>query len=246
MIAGLTRNPYAPCFHEIDAAVSALRNTSTPPVVFNAHAYPDEVPDRAIVFNLENVGVQVHPHMFDAFRKNQSCEIWDFSQRNIERLNEGGVHVTHVAIGYHPSMERFTPLPYEEKTIDVVFAGAINDRRREVLHDLKRRGLNVCVVPDLLYGAARDALFARSKLALNMLYYSNGVFPSLRAAHLVANKVPLLSECCPEGWDFIPTCTYEEIADRAEALVRRRREYLDHQTESSYVSFRMRPLVLPS
>lgn len=212
-------------FDEINTAVEALTERL---VVFNANNIPP--PPGAIVFNLENVPWQVDTSYWNGH------EVWDFSARNVSRYQ-----ARHVPIGYHKSMERFSPAV--SKDIDVVFCGAMNARRCKIVDKLKERKINVVVVN--LFGSERDIILARSKLAINMLYYEDGVFPALRVAHCVANKIPVISERCPEGWDFIETCEYEQIVDVAERLVRGTEKNLDSMALSCLEKFQQMPLILP-
>lgn len=250
MILGRDHHAYAPCFDEIDAAVAALRAPDDAPVVFNAHQFPGAIPPDAVVYNLENRG-QIHSIARFA---SVVPTLWDFSRRNVDVWRQDGPDgvlgarpdVLHVPIGYHASMERFQKRPWDACDYDVVFAGAVNERRAQILDALRRRGLRVCLVPDTLYGAGRDDLLSRSRLALNMLFYETGAHPVLRSAHCAANRLPVLCEHAPETPDWcLLSSPYVELVDRAETLVRRRREYADHLAESAYVAFRMNPMRLP-
>ena len=235
MILGRESHVHAACFDEIDRAVSALTDRV---VCFNAHAFPDRIPAGAVVYNLENVPHQIAPEWFDGF------EVWDFSRRSVEFAAKGGRAWKHVPVGYHSSMKRFDRCAPREREIDVVFAGAMNARRAAVLEGFSRRGLRVVHVPSALYGAGRDRILARAKLALNMLFYEGGVFPALRVAHLVANGVPVLSERCEEGWDFVETCGYDELIERAEELARE--DELDLRADRALRIFEARPMMAPS
>jgi hypothetical protein len=227
MILGLTAASPANCFVEIDEAVRQLRGRDD--VYFNAHVF--DAPEGGVVFNLENVPGQVDPARWE------SRHVWDFSASNAAKYD-----AEHVPVGWHASMERFARSA--ELDIDVVFTGCLNPRRIRVLEALADRDLNVVVIPPGVYGTERDAVLARAKLALNMLFYEDGIFPALRVAHLVANRVPVLSERCPEGWGFVPTCDYSEIVDAAERRVRSRVSAEDNAC-FSYERFRQMPMVLP-
>ncbi len=229
MICNLEVQSFSRCFVEIDEAVRQLRGKDD--VVFNAHR--GTAPPGSVIFQTENVPGQVA----DPRALWPDHEIWDLSASNAAKYG-----ATHVPIGYHPSFERFRRAA--DLDIDVVFSGAINERRAKVLNDLQARGLKVVVVPVRMYGRQRDALLARAKLALNMLFYAEGIFPALRVAHLVANHVPVLSEGCAEGWPFVPTCDLDSIVDAAERIVRHRADALDNAA-FSYLRFKEMPMVLP-
>lgn len=229
MILGLSSHPAAACFTEIDEAVRQLRGKDD--VCFNAHAFPADVPPDAVVFQTENVPGQVaNPAALWP-----DHEIWDLSRRNAEQY--GG---RHVPVGYHPSFERFKRADVLD--IDVVFTGCLNERRIAVLQALADRGLSVTAIPPGVYGAERDAVLARAKLALSMLYYSDGVFPALRVAHLVANRVPVLSERCVDGWDYIPSVAIDMVEWCARNAITEGPAMAEH----AYQRFRQTPMRLPS
>ncbi len=229
MIVGRDTQTFSQCFVEIDDAVRAMTDRT---VCFNAHRA--EAPPGSIIYQTENVPTQVA----DPRAMWPDHEIWDISASNAAKYG-----AKHVPIGYHPSMERFKRADVLD--IDVVFSGAINDRRAKVLNELQARGLRVVVVPVRTYGRQRDALLARAKLALNMLFYEDGIFPALRVAHLVANHVPVLSERCPEGWPFISTCEFTDIVDATERIVRDEQAAREN-AEYALEAFRAMPMVLPS
>jgi hypothetical protein len=226
MILGLDRHPQAACFVELDDAVRALRGRDD--IYFNAHTF--DAPEGGVIFNLENVPRQVDPARW------AGREVWDFSAVNAAKYG-----ATHVPLGYHPSFERFERSDVQD--IDVVFAGCVNERRAEILADLADQDLMVVVVPPGIYGAERDAVLARAKLALNMQYYEDGTFPALRVAHLVANRVPFVSEVGPEmpSWAG-PGVAYGELV---RTVLDRVNAGATGVPEALLDAFRASPMVLP-
>ena len=230
MILGRDQHPASACFEEVNAAVEAMTDRV---VCFNAHAFP--APPGAIVYNLENVPGQVP----DPAERWKGHEVWDFSASNAAKYG-----AKHVPVGYHPSMERFERAA--DCPIDVVFTGCMNSRRARVLTALRDWKLRVVHLPPGVYGAERDDILARSKLALNMLFYGDGVFPALRVAHLVANRVPVLSEACREGWDFVSTCDYGEIVPRVLRMLKLHPNYLALGAADALADFKSKPMELPT
>jgi hypothetical protein len=227
MICGRFEHPPSACFDEVDAAV---RTMTARLVAFNAHAFP--APPGAIIFNTENLPAQVP----DWKERYAGHELWDMSARNCALTG-----AKHVPIGYHPSMQRFERAPVLD--IDVIFTGSLNQRRHDVLRALAERGLVVRHVPPGVYGAQRDAQLARAKLALNMLFYEDGMYPTLRAAHLIANRVPILSEWAPEAPPWCGAVVhYRGLVD---AVVDRVRHTDEEATETRLLHFRDYPMVLP-
>ncbi len=227
MILGLPQHPAAHCFIEIDEAVRQLRGADD--VCFNAHTF--DAPEGAVIFQTECIPEQTPADRY------AGREVWDLDAQNAAQY-----HAQYVPVGHHPSMERFTPAV--TKDIDVVFSGCLSPRRIKVLEALAERGLHVVAIPPGLYGAERDAVLGRSKLALNMLFEPGRVFPALRVAHLVANHVPVLSERCRDGWTFVPTCEYEDLVEVACRIVKDTVRAEDNAAHS-YSKFREMPMVLP-
>ncbi len=236
MILGRDRHPAAACFDELEAALVALGRGD---VVLNAHAFSDEIPPGAVVYNLENLGIQVQTDAFEGH------EVWDFSARNVAAWTTR--IVSHVPVGFHPSMQRFAMRPWAERDIDVVFCGAMNERRQEVVRQIEARGLKMCIIPPgAAYGAERDALLARSKVALNMLFHEGGLFPALRAAHCVANRLAVVSEDAPERprWAINVADEAYQLAERCEQLCRFR--VLNRElAEAAHQRFADEPMTLP-
>lgn len=243
MILGRDVHLHAACFDEISTAIDQLLIAEKDPrvVVFNAHAFPNLIPPEAIVYNLENVDVQVNGDAFPAH------DIWDFSQRNAARWRGGRRTITHVPAGYHVSMERFKPLPWSERDIDVVFAGCMNDRRHRVVDSLARYGFKIRTLSDI-YGIERDKIVARAKVTINMLFYENGTFPVLRTAHYAANSIAVISEIANEApaWAYPEPVPYHQIVDSCRELLASGEERLADTAAEALRRFREHPLTLPS
>ena len=242
LILGRDVHHHAACFDEIAVAVDqqlvAQHDSRT--VVFNAHAFPTHVPQGVIIYNLENVDVQVSG---DAFAGH---EIWDFSTRNAARWRGQRPAVTAVPVGHHVSMERFQPLPWSQRDVDVLFTGCLNPRRRQVLDALDCAGLKT-VVLSTAYGGVRDALLARSKIALNMLFYEEGTFAVLRSAHCAANSVAVIAESANEApsWAHPPPVPYAELVDVCRDLLAGGEQQVSSAASDALEKFRTHPLKLP-
>lgn len=180
-------------------------------------------PPNSVLYNLEQVQVGsqwMTPELLDLFR---AWPVWDYSQRNVEQLAALGLPRPRLLpIGYAKELTRIAPAPRQD--IDVLFYGCLNERRRAVISSLQARGLNVEVLYSV-YGAARDAVIARSKVVLNVHFYEAKVFEAVRVSYLLANRKAVVSETGsdPEeeaafgsGVCFAP---YEALVDRCVELV---------------------------
>ena len=143
-----------------------------------------------ILFNLEQISPNspwLTPDYISLLRR---YPVWDYSSRNIEALATLGIRAMLCEIGYMPELTRIPPAAED---IDVLFVGSPNPRRIAVLREIARRGARV-EAKSGIYGNARDALFARSKLIVNIHFYESRVFEVVRVAYLLANRKCVVSE----------------------------------------------------
>ncbi len=196
------------------------------------------LPAHCILYNLEQLGPDcpwVTPGYVDLLRR---YPVWDFSKKNITYLAEHGVQAALCEIGYMPALTRIAPAPNRE--IDVAFVGSINDRRFDVLKALQDQGKKV--FPGFnLYGAERDAVYARAKIVLNIHFYAAKVFEIVRCSYLLANRLCVVSELGSEPeverqYDGgIAFARYEDLASRCLRLLAdddARRALADHGFEA--------------
>lgn len=148
-------------------------------------------PKDPILYNLEIIFDEspwMTPGLLDLFRHYPT---WDYSEANIERLAAWQItRPTHVPIGYVPELTRIAPA---REDVDVLFYGALSERRRKILDQLHARGLNVKWLFGV-YGGSRDAWIARSKVVINIHQFDAQVFEIVRVSYLLANRRTVLSE----------------------------------------------------
>lgn len=182
-------------------------------------------PKNPILYNFEQAYLHSNwmtPELLALFRR---YPVWDYSKANIERLvvRAQVPRPRHVPIGYVPALTRIAPVPED---IDVLFYGAMSDRRRAVLEQLRAKGFRVESLFGV-YGASRDAWIARSKIVINMHYTEEAkIFEIVRVSYLLANKRAVVSE---RGTDPTEECDlesgiafadYDELVDRCGELLR--------------------------
>lgn len=123
----------------------------------------------------------------------EAAAVWDYSHRNVGFLERQGVrNLSWVRPGYHPSLEKVpTNVP---KAIDVLFVGALTDRRRRLLSLMEAEGLRV-VGGFNLYGEARNRLIAEARVVLNVHQHENvDLLEEVRLSFLLANRCFVVSE----------------------------------------------------
>jgi hypothetical protein len=150
-----------------------------------------DVPKSTIILNTEQIYTETawNKNMFSWVK---NFEVWDYSERNIEKLNQiGAKKVKFFKIGFQKELSRLqTP---KEKDVDVLFYGSINERRKNIIDKLSESGL---VVKTLfgIYGKARDEWVERSKLVLNHHFYNSQIFEIVRVFYLLTNSVAVVGE----------------------------------------------------
>ncbi len=220
------------CFAELNTAIECLTDR---PIILNAHCCAPLSLPPGIIYNLENVPLQVDMKGYRGLERT----IWDFSEENI-RDYPVGLSVEHVPVGYHQTMTRFEMRPERERDIDVLFYGAKSARRAAIYNALRAKGFRVEVCTE--YGAVRDEMLSRSKCVTVIPYLASFVFPVLRAAHLVANQVPIVAE---DGID-VPawvgrTCAHEHLVNRIVKVIANG----DPETAYRFRAFCSQPMMLP-
>lgn len=187
------------------------------PIVFGSHMIKNicQLPKNSIIFNLEQLGSgspHISPIYYEILRSHQ---IWDYSKNNIKFLNQiGVVNATYIDIA---CIKQAT---FEASTtcdIDVLFYGAINARRKDVIDALAATGITVVAVSGI-YGRERDILMSRAKIILNLHYYDTKIFEIIRVSYALQNGKCVLSEIGNDNFEHeycgvVSFCRYEDIID---------------------------------
>ena len=150
-------------------------------------------PANSIIFNLEQLTTKSPWHTTEYIEHLKAFTVWDYSHRNARyfRKSLGMTNVVEVRLGYVPEMTRLArDFPQD---IDVLFYGAINERRQSIIEELCRTKLCVGILRRE-YGVKRDHAIARSKLVLNIHYYTPATLEVPRLGYLWANHKPVVSE----------------------------------------------------
>jgi hypothetical protein len=198
-------------------------------IVFWAHLLPparvSEIPPGSIIYNLEQISNQ-SPWVGPVYRTLlSSFTVWDYSSRNLDTIasitERRNLHL--VPIGYVPELFHIRPAPIED--IDVLFYGAINQRRSAILLSLQQAGLRV-TAKTRIHGQARDNLISRAKLVLNMHFYPTAIFEIVRVSYLLANQKAVVGECGPNTEidsdirEAIASARYDRLCDTVFELLK--------------------------
>lgn len=82
----------------------------------------------------------------------------------------------------------------EERPIDLLFFGSMNERRRRLIERIESCGLTVSTFDRPLYGEERDRYIVQAKAVLNCHFYERAAFEQVRAFHCLSLGTPVISE----------------------------------------------------
>jgi hypothetical protein len=210
--------------------------------VFGAHGLTqlprkDFLPDGSVIVNSEPVANldQVLGYLdFAAYEQFlRRYRVWDYSRRNVDWLRErlkSAARVSWVPIPFSRSLLRTASTVAQD--IDVLFYGRVNQRRQQVISECEALGLRVVAMERGCFGNARNALFDRAKLVLNLGWVDNSVFEQYRVNYLLNQSKAVVTELsADEGLpnDYVSALAiahYRDLARRCRALIDDRDERL--------------------
>lgn len=209
--------------HELglEATRASIYQDNSCNIVLAPHLFSSPPPSGSILYSFEPTSTN------DALKSGacrieewaRSYELWDYSEANVAHWRSRGLtNVRHVPVGYSPCLTRIKPV---DEDIDVLFYGSEHPRRTAVVDELQQCGLNAVYVSNV-FGAGRDNLIARSKVVLNLHFYTPGIFESVRVSYLLANRKCVVSETGAED-DFhggVVFADYDSIVDACITCVR--------------------------
>lgn len=192
-------------------------------IIFGANTNDEiwnNIPKKSIIVNLEQLydGSQWLTERYFNLLKNNY--VLDYSDKNIDYLKSKGIlNIEKINIGYGKSLEYNLN---QNQDIDVLFIGAINERRMKIYNDIilhpKLKSKNILFKSNVWNDEKRD-LITRSKIILNIHYYECKILETVRISHLLANKKCVISEESGysnenEEWNNgLVLCNYNKIVD---------------------------------
>ena len=134
--------------------------------------WPD--PDSSVLYNFETQTDQtllqeIFPRW--ALKKH----LWDYSSASVLRLARLKIGARHVPLGWSDSLERYAPPDDVDRDLGVVFVGRMNGRRRQVLLELRKRGVPVyhANADALLFGDGLRDVLRRARIVLSLAYFGD-------------------------------------------------------------------------
>jgi hypothetical protein len=156
------------------------------------------LPKRYIVYQCEQWG----SHWFGKWYWeiiNGALQVWDFAECNINKYPvELESKVFHIPAGLIKEQGIMlagfgnTP-PIRLKDIDVVFYGAVNKHREDVMNQIRHNKINITCIQDK-YGDEMIDILSRAKVVLNIHFYEKGHLETFRINEALSCGCNVVSE----------------------------------------------------
>ena len=135
-----------------------------------------------------NTSKKIKPIMKNLKIIENSILTFDYNEENIKYYPN---YVKHKIRLLHPPVENYEP-NYEERKYDVLFFGTQNERRNNIIGELKKH-FSVCYVNNI-FDESLDKLINQSLVCLNLHYYKDATLETTRIHKLLNKDVIIISE----------------------------------------------------
>ena len=165
-------------------------------------------------------------HILDILKS--AYKVWDVFIYNIDFLKKYGIEANYLKIGYSEALEELNI--NTKKTIDVLFYGAVNERRRKILDEIETNKIRFKYLFGV-YGEERNKYIEKSRIVLNIHSYNYNYFESVRVSYLLNNGIPVLSEFSKDyPWENVPLLMVkkEEIVSALKNLLKQPKELKEY------------------
>lgn len=170
-------------------------------LVLGSHlGFPPEWRERhaCLFVNLEQLGPGGARVSEDYLRLLKSSGVVDYDLANVGAYGADPADVPLIPFRNAPYLDSVaaTSQPLEDRPIDLLFFGSLNERRRRFIARVEACGFQVATFDHPLYGEERDYFIRQSKAVLNCHFYDSAAFEQVRAFHCLSLGTPIISERC--------------------------------------------------
>ncbi len=145
-------------------------------IIFGAHlGFAADLRQRhtCVFFNLEQLGeggARVSQAYMDLLG---SSAVIDYDARNLAAYGCQPGDVPVVSFQYAPYLAGAPALPLQDRPIDLLFFGSLNERRKAMFERIEASGWSVSRFDHPLYGDERDQFIRQSKAVFNCHFYDH-------------------------------------------------------------------------
>jgi predicted O-linked N-acetylglucosamine transferase (SPINDLY family)/SAM-dependent methyltransferase len=190
-------------FRRMGANVSVAKNRlrhDAVNFVFGAHlGFDAQRCERysCVFVNLEQLGdggAAVSP---DYLKLLAASAVVDYDAGNVAAYTTHLDDVPLFPLLYAPYLAQPNGVALEDRTIDLLFIGSLNPRRRALIARIEALGLKVSQFDAPLYGPERDSVILQAKAVFNAHFYPSSRFEQARVSHCLSLGTPVISERGP-------------------------------------------------
>ncbi len=191
-------------FRRMGAQVSLAKNRLRHDAVnfiFGAHmGFEPTLRQRysCVFVNLEQLGQGGAAVSADYLKLLATSAVVDYDSGNIAAYTNHVDDVPVVPFLYAPYVTPQEAIPLEQRPIDVLFIGSLNERRKAMIARIEAQGANVVLFDAPLYGPERDQYIVQAKCVFNAHFYPTSRFEQARVSHCLSLGTPVVSERTPQ------------------------------------------------
>ncbi|SFU99220.1 hypothetical protein SAMN05216350_11119 [Polaromonas sp. YR568] len=186
--------------HTVESGLDTFSSSATN-IVFGAQMVEmdvlEKLPPSTIVYNFEQLRgtTSLKPQLIHAAA---NFRIWDYTEANVDVWRSLNADLRIVPVGYAEPLTRIPRAATQD--IDVLMYGSPGPDRMDAFFHLCHSGLKTVFVCGL-YGSARDELISRSKIIVNINFYTaKKIFEVVRVSYLLANRKAVVADIDPETY----------------------------------------------
>lgn len=165
--------------------------------------------DKVIVFNQEPLTATQHQFMHKGYFGwlKQADEVWDYDEQNIEVLKLIRPDVKLHILKPYKDWSVYKPV---KKDIDILFYGTMNEHRKKILNELKKK--YKVVILNSYDGNVIDNYIMRSKILLNLhYYYESSMQEQARMIRWIGAPCRIVSEKSWKNYLGVEEFEYDEF-----------------------------------
>ncbi len=166
-------------------------------IVFGAHlGFDPHLRERraCVFFNLEQLGHGGAAVSAAYLKLLRGSAVADYDAGNVGAYCDTPDEVPVVPFLHAPYLADAQGLPLAERSIDLLFFGSMNERRRAFIERVEACGVSVALFDQAIYGPERDDYIRQAKAVLNCHFYETSRFEQARVAHCLSLGTPVISE----------------------------------------------------
>ena len=178
----------------------------------------------------------------------KALQVWNYSQKYNDIFNNMNINSIYVPLSYTPFLELSNKCnTNEEKPIDILIYGWINERRFKIINDLLKINIKVYVPNYYTYDEKLDILISKSKIILSVFFSEKKFahpFDFARLTPIISKKGVTVAELSHDDdlndifKDKINLVSYDNIVEKCKEILDNYDNYKS-QPEETYKWFKI-------